>query len=197
MRRLFKKKTPAGPPPPPPVVEMEDTPPPVSGDSTFDSQDGAAAADNVNHGYSVHSDEQAGQRTPEKQDDRRWQVDYSPPPADLSYDTRQAAIPMTSRGYAPPQQHGRGYYPPQYGNTPRAGGFDYINWRPYGQRRRRPNEDAFEQQCGALAPYVRSVVVSACQGLEERRWAGEVGPPGALGTVPAPYAGSKASLRYM
>ena len=79
-----------------------------------------------------------------------------------------------------------------------APGFDYLNWKPYGQRRGHVHSDTeFAAKCWALGPYVRSVVVTACQGREERLWTGGVvEPPGAPGRLVGSRGGSRASLRY-
>ena len=52
-----------------------------------------------------------------------------------------------------------------------APGFDYANWKPYGKVRYRNQEAEYKQFAENLAPYVYSVVESACLGVEERRWA--------------------------
>lgn len=59
-----------------------------------------------------------------------------------------------------------------YARTPMAPGFDYIHWKPYGMVRYhyRNNPDEYPLMAAALAPYVRCVVESGCQGQEETRW---------------------------
>jgi len=60
---------------------------------------------------------------------------------------------------------------PRYRRTQRAPGFDYLNWRSYGTMTyKMSGEEEFERQAKALAPYVRAVLVSACEGAEEQRW---------------------------
>ena len=55
--------------------------------------------------------------------------------------------------------------------NPMAPGFDYAHWKPYGTVRHQDSDKEYLQVCLSLAPYVRSVVESACLGQEERRWA--------------------------
>ena len=52
----------------------------------------------------------------------------------------------------------------------RAPGWDYIHWKPYGWHRYDYNPDDYQQRCYALAPYVRSVLISGCEGVHEKRW---------------------------
>lgn len=51
-----------------------------------------------------------------------------------------------------------------------ARGWDYINWKPFDWHRYDYNPNDYQQKCSALAPYVRSVLISGCEGSKEKRW---------------------------